>query len=77
MGRDNLRFLFAYGEILLRGTKVVNPSAGALRTISLLLRLGLFHVNARLRRSVPACIGTVIDAGVRVDPDLDIGVAQG
>jgi len=53
---------------------LANPMVG--RTISLLLRLGLFHVNARLGRSVPACVGTVIDAGVRVDPDLDIGVAQ-
>src|ERR1022692_325680 len=54
---------------------LANPMVG--RTISLLLGRGLFHVDARLRRSVPACIGTVIDAGVRVDPDLDIGVAQG
>lgn len=54
---------------------LANPMVG--RTISLLLRLGLFHVDARLGRSVPACVGTVIDAGVRVDPDSDIGVAQG
>ena len=54
---------------------LANPMVG--RTISLLLRLGLFHVDARLGRSVPACVGTVIDAGVRVDPDLDIGIALG
>src|SRR5664279_3423012 len=91
-------------EILLRGTKVVNPSAkAALRadfrnscektqglagdllsanpmvggTVSLLLRLRLFHVDARFRRSIPVRIGTVINAGVRVDPDLDIGIALG
>lgn len=104
MGQDHFRFLFAYGEILLRGTKVVNPSAkAALRadfrnscektqglagdllsanpmvggTVSLLLRLRLFHVDARLRRSIPVRIGTVINAGVRIDPDLDIGIALG
>ena len=103
-GRATFAFYSPTDEILLRGTKVVNPSAkAALRadfrnscektqglagdllsanpmvggTVSLLLRLRLFHVDARLRRSIPVRIGTVINAGVRVDPDLDIGIALG
>ena len=103
-GRATFAFYSPTDEILLRGTKVVNPSAkAALRadfrnscektqglagdllsanpmvggTVSLLLRLRLFHVDARLRRSIPVCVGTMIDAGVRIDPDLDIGIALG